>query len=390
MGTSSTNVFSPSRWSISIIFFCYGLTFASWAARIPTIQTKFQLSEAGLGTLLIALPVGSFISLPIAGYLAAKYGSKLVTIASIIAYSTSFVSIAFFDSIYLIGIMLFFLGFMGNSVNIAINTQAVDLGKLMKKTIMASFHGVWSLAGFAGAAIGALFIANDIGLQVHYISIFILNITLSLLAFPNLLQQNKDKQSTSDEPSPIFVLPDKSLLLLGIIAFFSMLIEGTMFDWSGVYFKKVVESPLKWVGVGYVAFMISMAGVRFVADKLTNMYGAKRMIFISGICSFSGLLLVIAIPQFVVAVVGFFIIGLGVSVVIPLVFDMAGNSKKMLPSLALASVSTMGFFGFLIGPPIIGFIAEALGLRTSFSLIAFMALLVVILSRRLKKRQAAT
>lgn len=378
----SGKTYTKNRLAISAIFFSYGLTFASWAARIPSIQSKFDLSEAGLGSLLIALPVGSFISLPIAGYLVAKYGSKKITQINVLAYSLSLFSIAFIPSVYAVGAMLFLFGFTGNSINVAINTQAVDLGKLMKKPIMASFHGMWSLAGFSGAALGAVMIAYNFNLELHYGLVLAINLIVSLWAFSSLLHI---KPTEEEKNAPTFVWPDKSLLLLGIIALCSMLIEGTMFDWSGVYFKKVVHAPIQWVGLGYVAFMISMASVRFVADKVTAIYGSKRIIMLSGICSLVGLLLVILFPHFYVAIIGFFIIGIGVSAVIPLVFDMAGNTKRMLPSIALASVSTMGFFGFLVGPPIIGFLAEALGLQISFSFIAFMALLVIILASRLKR-----
>jgi Na+/melibiose symporter-like transporter len=118
------------------------------------------------------------------------------------------------------------------------------------------------------------------------------------------------KPTEEEKNAPTFVWPDKSLLLLGIIALCSMLIEGTMFDWSGVYFKKVVHAPTQWVGLGYVAFMISMAGVRFVADKVTAVYGSKRIIMLSGICSLVGLLLVILLPHFYITIIGFFIIGI--------------------------------------------------------------------------------
>ncbi|GAB3336260.1 MFS transporter [Marivirga atlantica] len=382
MTFTSRKTYTKNRLAISAIFFSYGLTFASWAARIPSIQSKFDLSEAGLGSLLIALPVGSFISLPIAGYLVAKYGSKKITQINVLAYSLSLFLIAFIPSVYAVGAMLFLFGFTGNSINVAINTQAVDLGKLMKKPIMASFHGMWSLAGFGGAALGAVMIAYNLNLELHYGLVLAINLIVSLWAFSSLLHI---KPTEEEKNAPTFVWPDKSLLLLGIIALCSMLIEGTMFDWSGVYFKKVVHAPTQWVGLGYVAFMISMAGVRFVADKVTAVYGSKRIIMLSGICSLVGLLLVILLPHFYITIIGFFIIGIGVSAVIPLVFDMAGNTQRMLPSIALASVSTMGFFGFLVGPPIIGFLAEALGLQISFSFIAFMALLVIILASRLKR-----
>lgn len=223
-----------SRWAISTIFFCYGLTFASWASRIPSIQEKFSLSEAELGTLLLMLPIGSFISLPIAGFLVAKWNSYLVTRLSIILYLISLVAISISENIFLLGLVLFLFGLMGNMVNIAINTQAVTLEKEYRKNIMASFHGMWSLAGFFGAIIGAFMIGNEVMLQYHYTIIFVSSILAALLSFKFLIKSDLDE----DENKPIFAIPDKSLLLLGIIAFCSMMCEGTMFDWSGVYYKR--------------------------------------------------------------------------------------------------------------------------------------------------------
>jgi Na+/melibiose symporter-like transporter len=271
---------------------------------------------------------------------------------------------------------------MGNTLNIAINTQAVILSKLYKRPILASFHGMWSLAGFAGAAVGAILIALNKSIAFHYAIIFGLNLFLSLFVFRYLLASDKSKTESSQ---PIFTLPDRSLLVLGLIAFCSMLIEGTMFDWTGVYFKNIVQAPPQWVGMGYVAFMISMAAMRFVADKMTLVYGVKTIIMVSGMLSFIGLSLVILFPVIITSLVGFLIVGVGVSSVIPLVFAAAGNTTKMAPSAALASVSSMGFFGFLIGPPVVGFMAEAFGLQFSFAVIAFIGLFTVLLASRIRQ-----
>jgi MFS family permease len=369
-----------SRWAISTIFFCYGLTFASWASRIPSIQEKFSLSEAELGTLLLMLPIGSFISLPIAGFLVAKWNSYLVTRLSIILYLISLVAISISENIFLLGLVLFLFGLMGNMVNIAINTQAVTLEKEYRKNIMASFHGMWSLAGFFGAIIGAFMIGNEVMLQYHYTIIFVSSILAALLSFKFLIKSDLDE----DENKPIFAIPDKSLLLLGIIAFCSMMCEGTMFDWSGVYYKKVVNAPKDILGLAYTFFMVSMAGTRFIADYFTSKFGVKKIVFFSGLLNFSGLLILILFPGKYLSLIAFFIVGAGVSSVIPLVFSLAGKSNKMSPSVALAAVSTMGFFGFLLGPPLIGYLAAWLNLQASFSFIAIMALCVTILATQIK------
>lgn len=380
------NYLIKSRWAISVIFFCYGLTFASWASRIPTIQQKFSLSEAELGTLLLMLPIGSFVSLPLAGFLVAKTNSFFVTRISIILYLLCLIAIAISPQVYMLGAVLFTFGLMGNMVNIAINTQAVTLEKLYNKNIMASFHGMWSLAGFFGAIIGAYMIGQDILLKYHYLIIMVSAILAAILCFRFLLKADEPRESGT----PIFILPDKSLMLLGIIAFSSMMCEGSMFDWSGVYYKKVVNAPAEMLGLAYTFFMISMAGTRFVADYFTEKFGVKAIIIFSGLFSLGGLLILIIFPGLYTSLVAFFIVGIGVSSVVPLVFSVAGKSTTMSPSIALAAVSTMGFFGFLLGPPLIGYLAAWFNLRISFTFIAFMALLVSILATQIKSPKKST
>ncbi|WP_236587971.1 MFS transporter [Marivirga aurantiaca] len=369
-----------SRIAISAIFFCYGLIFSSWAARIPTVQEKFDLSETELGTLLLMLPIGSFISLPLAGLLVAKWNSKLITQIAINLYLISLLLIGLSNNVYLLAFVLFFFGMMGNMVNIAINTQAVTLEKNYGRNIMASFHGMWSLAGFAGATIGAYMIGTDVLLKYHYAIVVVAGVIAAWISFNWLLKNDQEE----GEEKPVFALPDKGLILLGVIAFCSMMAEGTMFDWSGVYFRKVVNAPEKWIGLGYTAFMISMAGTRFLADNFTKKYGIKNVIRVSGLFTVSGLLLSILFPYFITSIIGFFIVGIGVSSVIPLVFSAAGRTKTMSSGVALASISTMGFFGFLLGPPLIGFLAGWMNLQLSFSFIALMGLAVVILAGKIK------
>ncbi|GAA5037290.1 MFS transporter [Marivirga lumbricoides] len=380
MTSQSQSSLTKSRIAISIIFLCYGLTFASWASRIPTITEKFNLDETSLGALLLMLPLGSFISLPLAGFLVAKWNSKTVTKLSINLYLLSLFTIGFVENIYILGFVLFCLGLMGNMLNIAINTQAVGLEIYFKRNIMATFHGMWSLAGFAGAAIGAFMIGADVLIKYHYAIIFGSGIVAAWFSFNWLLKN--DQEEGGDKP--LFALPDKHLVLLGIIAFCSMLAEGTMFDWSGVYFKKIVNAPEKWVGLGYTAFMISMAGTRFLADNFTKKYGIKRVIRVSGMFTVTGLLLSILAPYFVTALLGFFIVGIGVSSVVPLVFSAAGRTKTMSSGVALASVSTMAFFGFLIGPPLIGFLAGWMNLQLSFAFIVLTGVATVILAGKIK------
>jgi MFS family permease len=159
-----------------------------------------------------------------------------------------------------------------------------------------------------------------------------------------------------------------------------MVCEGTMFDWSGVYFQKVVAAPAEKVTLGYAAFMATMAGGRFLGDRLVGRFGKQRVLQASGVVITSGLLLAVLLPNIYTATVGFLLVGIGVSSVVPLVYSSAGKSKKLSPGLALTAVSSIGFLGFLVGPPLIGFIAQAFNLRWSFTLIAILGMGTTVMS----------
>ncbi|WP_158990174.1 MFS transporter [Mucilaginibacter sp. L196] len=366
------------RLVVGVMFFLAGLCFASWASRIVTVQQTMGMSDAGLGAVLFSLPVGLMCSLPFSGWIITIIGSKRLLIIALVVYSLALISLSLAQNVVqLIGCLICF-GFASNTVNIAVNTQAVASEVMYKKPIMASFHGLWSLAGFTGAGIGTFMIANGIVPLHHFILITGIVIVTIILTAKYL----KDDKVTNS--GPVFVMPDKSLITLGIIAMCSMICEGAMFDWSVIYFKKVVLAPTALVGIGFTAFMCTMAGGRFIADWFAHRYGLRRILQTSGTLTVTGLLIAVIFPYFYTAMAGFLLVGAGVSSVVPMVYSAAGRSKTMTPGVALAAVSTIGFIGFLFGPPIIGFIAGLATLRASFVFIAFMGTCVVVLSTKAK------
>ena len=368
------------RIATSVFFFVAGLTFATWASRIPDIQNKLQLSDAGLGGVLFALPAGLMTSLPLSGWLVGRFGSRKLVIIGAILYPLTLILLGVAGSIWVLTLGLFLFGLFANVINIAMNTQAVGIEKLYGKSIMASFHGLWSLAGFSGAAIGTLFVSAGFSPLFHFSLIILLAGLLVLISYRFTLPHDDavDKAQTS------FVKPDKQILILGIIAFCCLLCEGAMADWSGVYFKKVVLAPVSLTTLGYLAFTGTMALGRFLGDGMVMKIGVKRMLQLSGVLITTGLLISVIFPYLVSATIGFFLVGFGVSSVVPIVYGIAGRSKTMSASTALATVSTIGFLGFLIGPPIIGFVAEAINLRWSFALIAILGFGTAFLTRIMK------
>jgi MFS family permease len=367
------------RIAVGAMFFMAGLIFASWASRIASIQQQLNLSEAALGGVLFSLPVGLMLSLPFSGWVITKIGSRKLLIAALITYAVALVGLGSAQSVVQLVACLIAFGFASNAVNISVNTQAVATEAHFDKPIMASFHGLWSMAGFIGAGIGTFMIGKAV-VPLHHFAMICFIIIIGVVIAAQYL--NKDQGAAGG--GPVFVMPDSSLIKLGVIAFCSMICEGAMFDWSVIYFKKVVLAQNGWMGAGYTAFMCTMAMGRFVADWFAGRFGLKRTLQVSGSLTATGLIIAVLFPYLIPAMIGFLLVGAGVSSVVPMVYSAAGKSKTMVPGVALAAVSTIGFLGFLIGPPVIGFIAGATSLRVSFTLIAAMGVSVVIVSTRAK------
>ncbi|HTQ64891.1 MAG TPA: MFS transporter [Puia sp.] len=369
-----------SRIAVSSFFFLAGLCFSSWASRIPDIQLKLHLNNAALGAVLLSLPVGLLTSLPIAGWLVAKFGSRLIAICASLLYAFTLPLLGFAQSTVQLMSCLFVFGMGGNMLNISMNTQAVGTETVYGRSIMASYHGLWSLAGFSGAAIGTLLIKIGLAPWQHFFIITTIAILIVISFYRYLLTNDSNKNAQR----PIFAKPDRSLINLGLIAFCCMICEGAMFDWSGVYFQKVVQPGKGLVTMGFTAFMSTMATGRFVGDWVATRLGKKITLQLSGIFTAAGLLIAVGLPFFATAVLGFLLVGAGVSSVVPLVYSSAGKSKILSPGVAIAAVSTIGYLGFLFGPPFIGFIAQATSLRLSLGLVALLGSIIAVIAAKNK------
>ena len=365
------------RLTVMSFFFLQGLCFSSWASRIPTIKTALHISDGGLGTLLLALPAGQLTMMPFSGRLANRYGSKATLMTGLMLYSLALTNLGAVTQAWQLAVALYLFGLAGNLSNISVNTQGVNIEKMAGRQVMASFHGAWSLAGFTGGAIGAFMIANMVSPYLHFWIIAAIVFTVVLTANRNLLPGRG-----ITEARPFFTKPDKALIQLGVIGFCNLACEGAMFDWSGVYFQKVIHAPASLITLGYIAFMSTMAGGRFVGDRLVRTLGQKRMLKTSGILVATGLVIAVVFPYILTATLGFLIVGLGVSSVVPTVYSAAGRSTTVSPSIAIASVSSISFLGFLMGPPLLGYIAQTANLRYSYALVAAFGLATSILASR--------
>jgi MFS family permease len=370
-----------TRLAVSLFYFSQGLGFASWASRIPDIKHNLHLSDAALGSILFALPVGQLCTMPFSATLVTKYGSKKMLTITAPLYVVALVNIGLATAAWQLAAALFLLGVTGNMANIAVNTQGVETEKLYNRPINTTFHGVWSIAGFTGAMVGLLMINLHIKPWQHFLIIMLLSWINVLINYRHLVHGKPNPAATK---RPFFIKPQGELLQLGIIAFCCMATEGAMFDWSGIYFKDIVQAPQSLVVLGYASFMIMMAAGRFVGDYIILKIGRKRTMQYSGIIISSGMALSVCFPFLITATIGFMLVGLGVSTNIPSVYSIAGKNEKVPPGIALAMIASVGYLGFLMGPPLIGYISALSSLRYSYALIGCFGLLISYLVTRIK------
>lgn len=369
-----------SRVSVGAFFFVSGITFSTWASRIPDIKNTLHLSDAGLGLVLFALPAGQLIGLPVSAWLSSKLGSRSLLLMSSLLCPLTLLLLGLVSSPLQLVFGLLIFGLWGNMLNIAMNTQAIGTESIYGRSIMASFHGLWSLAAFTGAVLGNYFVSKGFGPFIHFSILFALISVMVLISFKNILPDEVPVKNTDQK----FSKKDLDIVIPGLIAFCCMFCEGTMADWSGIYFQKVVEAPAKYITIGYIAFTATMALGRFISDRLITVLGRTRILQVSGILISAGLLISVMLPTFLFATLGFLLVGFGVSSVVPAVYGHVGKASKMKTSTALAAVSSIGFLGFLAGPPVIGFISQGAGLQISFGIVAALGIGITFLAARIK------
>lgn len=373
--------FRQMRIAIAVFFFISGFGYAAWASRIPTIKEQLHLNEAQLGSILFVLPVGLMVTMPFTNYLLGRFTSRAIMLSGSVFFSVMLCFAGFATAAWQLVIILFCFGSSRNLLNLSMNAQAVSIQGLSDKSIMTSFHGLWSLAGFSGAALGYLMVSLHISTEWHLPAVGISMTILSLLFYSNSLDQPPAKKINRK----IFALPDKYLLQFALIAFASMACENTMYDWCGIYFQKAVHSTRPAATAGFVLYMVAMTSGRFAGDWVVTRIGIEKILHYSGILITAGLLTAVLLPYPVTASIGFIFTGLGVSCIVPLVFNLAGKSKTMNSHTALAAISTVGYLGFLVVPPLVGFIAQAGGIRLSFGIIATLGFLIIWMANNIKK-----
>lgn len=369
-------IVTRERAAVALLFFLNGMVMGAWAPKIPFFSQALGLSESTLGMMLFVFGVGSLVMMPIAGMQIARHGSNRVVQITTLLYIPTIVLLTVVDSIWAGVIAIFLFGGLTGAMDVAMNANAVEVERQMRRSIMSSCHAFWSLGGLFGAATGGTLIAM-LGVMGHVLLLAGVCVVLFLVARPMILA---DAPHPSDEPAratlPMTPLP----WLIGLIALFCMVPEGTVLDWSALYLRNELNAPTEISGFAFAAFSLTMAACRFAGDFVRDRFGGVKTLRVCGVLATLGLLIAGRSDSVTLALIGFAIAGIGISNMVPIAFSAAGNIPGLAPGVGLSVVTTMGYSGILFAPSLIGFVAEHTTLSTVYTAIPALLLVVLALS----------
>ena len=351
--------------AVFVTFLANGALLGTWVARIPAIQTKLSLSEAGLGMALLGMSVGVLVGLSLAGGWVSRFGSRTVTVVGFWLMCLLLPSLSWAPHPILLWFLLLLFGGAMSVMDVAMNEQTVFVEREAGKPVMSRFHGAFSVGGLLGALLGSALASADVSAGPHFIVAVILFGLAMIMVKRHLLLQTEAPQSDS----PVFRVPDRRLWPLGVVALISSIAEGAMADWSAVYLTKMLHATAGAAALGFAAYSLAMTVARLSGDHLKAHFSPAGMIRAGGWISGIGLLVVVLSHNSVITMIGFAIVGLGLANIIPIAFTAAGNYPGVPSGTGIAAVATIGYAGFLAGPPLIGFLAEATSLRGAFWLL---------------------
>jgi MFS family permease len=358
---------------VAILFLVNGFLAATWASRIPAVKHSLGLNQAELGLVLLGSAIGALIAMYLTGSLAARFGSRpVVTIATIcLCLVLPFVGLAP-HPVVLFGALLLFGATLG-SMDVAMNTQAVEVERQYRRPILTSFHGMYSLGGLLGALAGGAAAAVGLVPAGNFAVAAGIGLVAAMSVAAWLLPSTPDISSSAFS----IRLPSRDLLRIGLVAFCTVVGEGAMADWSAVYLRYFTGSTAGVAALGFGAFSLLMAVSRFRGDRLTSRFGPVNMVRAGGLLSASGMLLAVLVPMSVPAIAGFALTGIGFAAIFPIAISAAGRAGP-IPGQAIAMVATCGYVGFLAGPPVIGFVSQATNLRVGLGVVVVTSLISVV------------
>lgn len=385
---------SPARlrWAISLVFFCNGAGFASWVSRIPAVRESLALSEGELGTALLAMAAGALLSFPLAGRAIGQFGARQVTWAAAALFFVMLPQPMWVGLFASLLIVLFVLGAGNGAMDVAMNAVAVEVEAAFGKPIMSSLHGLWSVGGLAGAALGGAAAHAGLSPGLHLSLAAVLLGGTAWLALRMLPRATPAAAAPAPgagaagpaaaaPPSPgrWSALPARPLLGLGAVVFCSFLIEGAMADWSAVLLKDRLGATAAVAALGYAAFSLTMTAMRLGGDRVAARWGAVPLLRVFNLAAAAGMAVALGTAHTGGTLAAFALCGLGVALIVPTVFRAAARFDGARPGSGIATMAAFGYSGFLLGPPLIGWLAQLTDLRVALAVVPLLAVLIVLL-----------
>lgn len=368
----NANPLKNFRWeahATRYIFLMLGIAFSIWAALVPYAKERLQISEAELGFLLLLIGTGALLSMPWAGWLTNKLGCRQTLLTSSTVFLLSLIALAFISEIHLFGLTLLLFGISSGVIDIAMNMHAAILENFHKKKMMSGFHAMYSIGGFVGALITSIILKTGIS---SFTATAILS-TLMLFGLFCIFRQHILPQGNHENTHQKLSRPSGTVIFMAILCFIFYMSDGVILDW-GALLMKSKGSSLELSGLAFSLFSIAIASGRMLGDRIIGKIAIRKTLLTSALVTFLGYLTILQTPTAYFSLIGFTIVGLGVSNLIPILFSFASSQKTMPVSQAFSLITTLGYLGLMAGPPAMGFIAEYFGLQIVFLSIAVLTL----------------
>lgn len=372
---------NKSYFAPALVFATINIIFGTWAIYIPAIKSKLEINEGDLGLAIFFMALGTLIMILLAPKLINLWGVGKATSFGVFFFLVSFI-IPFATSSYLwLCFGMFIVGLSAGFTDVAMNALVSEIEKRDKIHIMSANHGFFSLGGFLGAGIGGLFLTKDVLPIYHLLVVIFILLVINLMFLKKYIHVSLEKLEDNTFNFNLIT----PLIILGIISFFIMSTEGAIVDWSALYLEKVSLAKLSWIGLGYTIFSATMALGRFFGDAISNRFGSKPLILVGIFIASIGFTCILFVTP-IIALIGFGFVGIGLSVVIPELFRLAGTVKGLDASIGISFVSGIGFLGFLVGPVLLGFLAELSSLKLSFLALLVFVVISFFAALTLRKR----
>ena len=385
MATDPFGALWRARGGVGAVFFLNGFGYGSWVPRLAEIKDRLDLSEGQLGLALFMAAVGALFAMPLTGALAGRHGSRAATTLTVALYGLAVPGLALAPGLVGLGLALLAVGAASGALDVSMNAQGVAVERRYRRPIMSSLHGMFSLGAMAGAGATGL-VAGSLDLFPHFLGVGALVVAVGLFACRPMLPSSDEEGAKG----PGFVRPRLGVLLPGVVALCALLSEGAIGDWSAVYLSGSLGAGTTLAATAFAAFSLAMAVGRFAGDRLVARVGGDVVVRAGGALAAAGLAATLLADQPVVAVIGFALVGAGLSCTFPVVLSAAARNPEMPPSAAIAAVCTLGYLGFLVGPPAIGGLAELIGLPAALGLVVLLCALIAALGSREPDRQSET